>query len=250
MSQPILYHCPDARSLRCLWAVEEAGIDVDLRVLKFPPRAFEPDYRAVNPLMTVPGWVEDGRLLTESAAICERIAEGTALEVRRDEADYWDCRNWLHRSDATLTFPLAIMIRYTRVEPEERRLAQAVADYKAFFGGRARVAGRGTLHDRRHRHRLCSVSGDHAGRGGCAGRRDAGVAGAVHGARGVRKGAGAAEGLNPPLSSSFPRKREPSATKKQRGSAVSTNAPACAGRIRAGEAPELLCAFAPLREIY
>jgi len=134
---PILYHCADARSLRCLWAVEEAGIDVDLRLLKFPPRAFEPDYRAVNPLMTIPGWVEDGRLMTESAAICERIAEGTPLEVRRDESDYWDWRNWLHRSDATLTFPLAIMIRYTRVEPEERRLAQAVADYKAFFGGRA-----------------------------------------------------------------------------------------------------------------
>jgi len=72
--RPILYHCPDARSLRCLWAVEEAGIAVDLRVLKFPPRAFEPDYRAVNPLMTIPGWVEDGRLMTESAAICERIA--------------------------------------------------------------------------------------------------------------------------------------------------------------------------------
>ena len=56
---------------------QEAGIEVDLRLLKFPPRAFEPDYRAVNPLMTVPGWVEDGRLMTESAAICERIAEGT-----------------------------------------------------------------------------------------------------------------------------------------------------------------------------
>jgi glutathione S-transferase len=138
MTRPILYHCPDARSLRCLWAVEETGVDVDLRVLKFPPRAFEPDYRAINPLMTVPGWVEGGRLMTESAAICERIAEGTPLEVRRDEADYWDYRNWLHRSDATLTFPLAIMIRYTRVEPEERRLAQAVADYKAFFGGRAK----------------------------------------------------------------------------------------------------------------
>lgn len=160
MTQPILYHCPDARSLRCLWAVEEAGIDVDLRLLKFPPRAFEPEYRAVNPLMTIPGWVEDGLLMTESAAICERIAEGTPLEVRRDEADYWDARNWLHRSDATLTFPLAIMIRYTRVEPEERRLAQAVADYKAFFGGRAKsieaalsdgrewlVAGRFTIAD-------------------------------------------------------------------------------------------------------
>ena len=160
MTLPVLYHCADARSLRCLWAVEEAGIDVDLRVLPFPPRAFAPDYRPVNPLMTVPGWVEDGRLMTESAAICERIAEGTPLEVRRDEADYWDARNWLHRSDATLTFPLAIMLRYTRVEAPERRLRQAVDDYKAFFGGRAKsieaalgdgrewlVAGRFTIAD-------------------------------------------------------------------------------------------------------
>ena len=159
-TRAILYHCADARSLRCLWAVEEAGLDVDLRVLPFPPRAFAPDYRPVNPLMTVPGWVEDGRLMTESAAICERIAEGTPLEVRRDEADYWDARNWLHRSDATLTFPLAIMLRYTRVEAPERRLRQAVDDYKAFFGGRAKsieaalgdgrewlVAGRFTIAD-------------------------------------------------------------------------------------------------------
>ena len=138
MSLPILYHCRDARSLRCLWAAEEVGLPVDLRVLPFPPRAFAPEYKEVNPLKTVPGWVEDGVLLTESAAICERIAVGTALEVKSDEADYWPYRNWLHRSDATLTFPLAIMIRYTVVEPPERRLAQAVADYKAFFGGRAR----------------------------------------------------------------------------------------------------------------
>ncbi|MGH6650965.1 MAG: glutathione S-transferase family protein [Sphingopyxis sp.] len=160
MTLPILYHCADARSLRCLWAALETGVDIDLRVLPFPPRAFAPDYRPVNPLMTVPGWVEDGRLMTESAAICERIAEGTPLEVRRDEPDYWDYRNWLHRSDATLTFPLAIMLRYTRVEAPERRLRQAVDDYKAFFGGRAKsieaalgdgrewlVAGRFTIAD-------------------------------------------------------------------------------------------------------
>ena len=135
---PILYHCRDARSLRCLWAAEEAGLAIDLRVLPFPPRAFAPEYKEVNPLKTVPGWVENGVLLTESAAICERIAEGTPLEVARGEPDFWPYRNWLHRSDATLTFPLAIMLRYTRVEPPERRLAQAVEDYKAFFGGRAR----------------------------------------------------------------------------------------------------------------
>jgi glutathione S-transferase len=135
---PVLYHCGDARSLRCLWAAEEAGMEVDLRVLPFPPRAFAPEYKEVNPLKTVPGWVENGVVLTESAAICERIAQGSALEVRPDEPDYWPYRNWLHRSDATLTFPLAVVIRYTRVEPPERRLAQAVEDYKAFFAGRVR----------------------------------------------------------------------------------------------------------------
>jgi glutathione S-transferase len=138
MTKPILYHCPDARSLRCLWAVEEVGLDVDLHNLPFPPRAFAPEYRAINPLMTVPAWVENGVTLTESGAIVERIVQGSALDVRADEADYWLYRNWMHRSDATLTFPLAVMIRYTRVEPPERRLSQATDDYKAFFAGRAK----------------------------------------------------------------------------------------------------------------
>lgn len=138
MTKPILYHCPDARSLRCLWAVEETGLEVELHNLPFPPRAFAPEYRSINPLMTVPAWAENDILLTESGAIVERIIEGTALEVERDEADYWLYRNWLHRSDATLTFPLTIMLRYTRVEAPERRLAQAVGDYKAFFAGRAK----------------------------------------------------------------------------------------------------------------
>ncbi|NJS13496.1 MAG: glutathione S-transferase [Sphingopyxis sp.] len=159
-NKPTLYHCAEARSLRCLWAAEEVGLNIDVTTLPFPPRAFAPEYKAVNPLATVPGWVENGQLMTESVAICERIAVGTPLEVRADETDFWAYRNWLHRADATLTFPLAIMLRYTRVEAPERRLGQAVDDYRAFFGGRARsienalgdgrdwlVAGRFTIAD-------------------------------------------------------------------------------------------------------
>ncbi len=159
-ARPTLYHCADARSLRCLWTAEEVGFALDLVTLPFPPRAFAPDYRAINPLMTVPGWVEGDLLLTESVAICERIAGCGPLVVAADEADHWAYRNWLHRADATLTFPLAVVLRYTRVEPPDRRLAQAAEDYRAFFGGRARtieaaladgrewlVAGRFTLAD-------------------------------------------------------------------------------------------------------
>ena len=160
MTLPILHHCVGARSFRCLWAAEEAGFALDLKIWPFPPRAFAKEYKDVNPLGTVPGWEEDGVLLTESAAICQRIAIGTPLEVTPGEADYLPYLNWLHRSDATLTFPLAIMTRYTVVEPPERLLAQAVEDYKGFYLGRAKsieaaladgrdwlVAGRFTIAD-------------------------------------------------------------------------------------------------------
>ena len=138
MTLPVLHHCAGARSFRCLWAAEEAGADIDLRLWPFPPRVFAKHFKDINPLGTIPAWEENGHLLTESAAICQRIATGTDLEVRPDEADYLPYLNWLHRSDATLTFPLTIVLRYTRLEPEERKLPQAIEDYKGFFMGRAK----------------------------------------------------------------------------------------------------------------
>lgn len=147
-AKPMLYHCADARSLRCLWAVGETGFDCDLTILPFPPRFLAPDYKQVNPLGTVPAWIEDERMMTESVAICQRIALGTSIEVLPSEPDYFDYLNWLHRSDATLTFPLAVMIRYTLVEQGERRLAQAVEDYKGFFLGRAKSVEAALADDR------------------------------------------------------------------------------------------------------
>jgi glutathione S-transferase len=160
MSLPILHHCAGARSFRCLWAAEEAGFPIDLRMLPFPPRVFAPAFKDVNPLGTIPAWEENGHIITESGAICERIAHGTPLAVTPEEADWLPYLNWLHRSDATLTFPQTIVLRYTRLEPKERRLPQAAEDYLGFFLGRAKsieraladgreflVAGRFTMAD-------------------------------------------------------------------------------------------------------
>jgi hypothetical protein len=44
----------------------------------------------------------------------------------------------LPRSEATLTFPLTIVLRYSQLEPKERRLAQAVNDYTQWFLSRLR----------------------------------------------------------------------------------------------------------------
>jgi glutathione S-transferase len=45
----------------------------------------------------------------------------------------------LHFGEATLTFPEAIVLRYSRIEPEERRQPQVVEDYARFFYGRLRM---------------------------------------------------------------------------------------------------------------
>jgi glutathione S-transferase len=136
-----LYHCRDARSLRALWALEELEADYELVNMAFPPRTSYPGYLSINPLGTVPSLTDGGVTLTESTGICHYLAETlgpTPLRVDPSEADYGAYINWLFRSDATLTFPQTIVLRYSRLEPRERRLPQAVEDYSVWYLSRLR----------------------------------------------------------------------------------------------------------------
>ena len=136
-----LYHCHGARSVRPLWTLEELGLDYQLITLKFPPRVFNKEFKLVNPLGTVPCLVEGDVVMTESAGIAQYLVERhgpTDLAVAPCEPDYGDYLNWLHRSDATLTFPQTLVYRYSVLEPEERRNPQIVADYRRWFLGRLR----------------------------------------------------------------------------------------------------------------
>jgi glutathione S-transferase len=58
--------------------------------------------------------------------------------LKPGDKDYGFYLNWLHRSDATLTFPLTLVLRYTRLEAEERRLPQVAEDYRRWFLSRLR----------------------------------------------------------------------------------------------------------------
>ena len=143
MSGLHLYHCADARSFRALWALEELGLDYQLTLMPFPPRARFEGYRDINPLGTVPALLADGALMTESAAIPHFLATRygpSDLAVAADEPDYARYLNFLFMGEATLTFPQTIHLRYTRLEPPERRVAQAAEDYAQWFGSRLRNA--------------------------------------------------------------------------------------------------------------
>jgi glutathione S-transferase len=139
-----LYHAFNARSFRPLWALEAVGVPYELKMLPFPPRVLARDYLAVNPLGTIPCLIDGDLRMTESAAICQYLADRYALgtlAVAPGEADYGAYLNWLHFGEATLTFPQTLVLRYRRLEPPERRVPQAADDYAKWFLARARAVG-------------------------------------------------------------------------------------------------------------
>src|SRR5260370_1219377 len=63
----------------------------------------------------------------------------TPLVVGPDEPAYGAFLNWMYFSDATLTFPQTLVLRYSQLEPEERRNPQVAGDYAKWFLGRLRA---------------------------------------------------------------------------------------------------------------
>lgn len=132
---PILYTCARSRGLRATWAAEEAGVDIDLRVLPFPPRFLAPDYMAINPLGTVPMLVDGETRLTESCAIAHYLATrdgGTPLAVAPGERDYGEYLDYTYHADATITFPQTVYMRFCLFE-KDKGLQEAGHAYAKWF---------------------------------------------------------------------------------------------------------------------
>ena len=91
--------------------------------------------------------------MTESVAISQYLVEKygpTDLQVKPDEKDYPSYLNWLFHSDATLTFPQTVVLRYKLQEPG---VADAAVDgYSRWFVSRLKLLEK-TLEDREY---LCS----------------------------------------------------------------------------------------------
>ncbi|MGD9941879.1 MAG: glutathione S-transferase family protein [Burkholderiaceae bacterium] len=137
----VLYHCVSARSFRPLWMLEELGLRYTLKMLPFPPRVLAKEYLQINPLGTIPTLLDGQVRMTESAAICQYLAARFSpgnLNVEVSEPDFGAYLNWLHFGEATLTFPQTLVLRYTQLEPQERRQPQVADDYAKWFHARLR----------------------------------------------------------------------------------------------------------------
>ena len=148
-----IYNCDGSRGVRPIWTLEEMRVDYEVEMLPFPPRVFKPEYLETNILGTIP-YLEDGDVrMTESVGMCLYFVEKygpTDLQVKPDEDDFATYLNWLAHSDATLTFPQTVVLRYTIQEPG---VADAAAEgYRRWFVARLRLLEK-TLEDREY---LCS----------------------------------------------------------------------------------------------
>lgn len=135
MNTPVLYTCARSRGLRATWAAEEAGVEIDLRILPFPPRYLAPEFMALNPLGTVPLLVEGETRLTESCAIAHYLATRggyTPLAVAPGERDYGEYCDFTYHADATITFPQTVYMRFVLFE-KDKGLQEAGHAYAKWF---------------------------------------------------------------------------------------------------------------------
>lgn len=136
-----IWHCKNARSLRALWALEEMGMEYEVVSMPFPPRFTQPEFLDINELGTIPYMIDGEVHMTESSGIPLYLVERYKryeFGLKPDNPEYGEYLNWLFHSDATLTFPQTVYIRYAIQEPPERGLREAAADYARWFHARLR----------------------------------------------------------------------------------------------------------------
>ncbi len=135
-----IYSCNDSRGLRPMWTAEEMGLSYESEMMPFPPRFLHKEYMDVNILGTVPYLIDGEVKMTESVAMCQYLVEKygpTDLKVSTDEPDYHHYLNWLDHSDATLTFPQTVVLRYSL---QEVGVADKAADgYRRWFVARLKL---------------------------------------------------------------------------------------------------------------
>ena len=135
-----IFGCNDSRHVRVLWTAEEMNLDYQLEMMPFPPRFLQKEYLDTNILGTVPYLIDGDIEMTESVAICQYLAEKygpTDLKVNPDEDDFPAYLNWMAHSDATLTFPQTVYLRYAF---QEIGVADNAAEgYKRWFVARLKL---------------------------------------------------------------------------------------------------------------
>ena len=121
-----LYGCPNSRSLRAVWALEEATADYEyVPVDLFKGEARTPEFLALNPAGKLPVLVDGELTLTESAAIVNYVSDRFPASnlVPQPAAARADCLRWMFFAATELEQPLWTIAKHRFALPKDRRVA-------------------------------------------------------------------------------------------------------------------------------
>lgn len=116
-----VHHLNNSRSQRVLWLLEELGLPYEIKRYERDPRTLlaPPELRHVHPLGKSPVISDDERVLAESGAIIEYLADrygdgrllpppGTPERLR--------CTYWLHYAEGSAMPPLLLKLVFARIQ--------------------------------------------------------------------------------------------------------------------------------------
>jgi glutathione S-transferase len=137
-----VYGYPNTRSVRVLWALEEADaqytyVQVDLKA----GEARRPPFLQINPGGKVPALVDGNLILTESAAICIYVADKyptAQLLPAPASAERANALQWCFFAMTELEQPLWTLTKHTFALPEKYRVPAIMDTARWEF---ARAAG-------------------------------------------------------------------------------------------------------------
>jgi glutathione S-transferase len=140
------------KELRVRWALEEAGLAYEERVLA-PEDQDAADYRAVQPFGQVPVYEEDGFVLFESGAIVLHIAEKSEALMPRDAQGRARTMQWMFAALTSVQPSVAEVAALDFFYPEEEWAKLRRPGAEEFVKRRlgqieGRLAGREWLEDR------------------------------------------------------------------------------------------------------
>jgi glutathione S-transferase len=142
-----LYGCPNTRSTRAAWALEEVGADYAYEaVMLTKGEGRRPSFLRVNPAGKVPVLVDGDLVLSESVAICTYIGDlflASHLTPNFGTHDRGRYNQWMAFAISEFEQPLWTIAKHRFALPKELRVPQTEDAAKWEFGRACRVLEKG-----------------------------------------------------------------------------------------------------------
>lgn len=123
-----LYYMQGTRSLRPRWLLEELQLPYELALIDlFKGQGQSDEYQRINPLGALPSIIIDGRVMTESGAICHWLTDrfpDSGLAPAPDSPERMQYERWMYFAPGTLEPMLTVIFYHEAILPPEQRIPE------------------------------------------------------------------------------------------------------------------------------